>query len=117
MSGIHYLICGEIACEGNRDVASREVSRGRALLTIVLGVVAPISLTVALGYQRILRSPAGALDGVGVDRCDDRLAARIRSRMLAMRMPRGAMTEQDERERLFELKSTRIAFFVLAICS
>lgn len=34
--------------------------------------------------------------------------------LLAIRMPKGSLTEQDERERLFELKATRIAFFVLA---
>ncbi len=35
--------------------------------------------------------------------------------LLAVRDPRGARTPKDERERLIELKATRIAFYVLLV--
>jgi hypothetical protein len=82
-----------------------------ALVTLIGGVAGYIIL-VMLGYQRILghRQLLEILTGLMAALVILPLAIRG---LLAMRMPRGAMTEQDERERLFDLKATRIAFFVL----
>jgi hypothetical protein len=84
-----------------------------ALMTLIAGIFGYIAVVI-LGYQRVLGHHqllwlVSALVAVLVI-----LPPAIRW-LLAMRMPRGALTEQDERERLFELKATRIAFFVLAI--
>jgi drug/metabolite transporter (DMT)-like permease len=85
-----------------------------SLLTIVLGGSA-YGLTAALGYQgilghyQVLRISLGLLIAILI------LPWVIRA-LLAMRVPKGSMTAQDEREHLFELKATRIAFFVLAVC-
>ena len=84
-----------------------------ALLTLLLGVCAYV-VTVALGYRRILSHTEVLWIITGLILALSVLPPVIRG-LLAMRMPRGAMTEQDERERLFELKATRIAFFVLVI--
>jgi fatty-acid desaturase len=84
-----------------------------ALLTLIAGVCAYI-VTVALGYHRVLNHAEVLSIAMGLIIALSVLPPAIRG-ILTMRMPRGAMTEQDERERLFELKATRIAFFVLAI--
>jgi hypothetical protein len=91
----------------------RERFAWTALLTVVLGVVAYLG-TVALGHLHILRYRQVLWTALALVLAIIIVPLIVRV-VLAMRMPRGALTEQDERERLFEFKSTRIAFFVLAI--
>jgi fumarate reductase subunit D len=91
----------------------RERFAWAALLTVVLGVVAYLG-TVALGHLHILRYRQVLWTALALVLAIIIVPLIVRV-VLAMRMPRGALTEQDERERLFEFKSTRIAFFVLAI--
>jgi hypothetical protein len=84
-----------------------------ALMTLIAGIAGYI-VVVTLGYRRVLGHHqllwivTALVAGLVI------LPSAIRA-WLTMRMPRGALTAQDERERLFELKATRIAFFVLAI--
>ena len=84
-----------------------------ALITLIAGVIGYVVVVMlgsqqVLGYRQLLWSVSALVAALVI------VPPAIRF-ILAMRMPRGAMTEQDERERLFELKATRIAFFVLAI--
>jgi len=84
-----------------------------ALRTLIAGIGGYVVI-VTLGYQRILGHHQLLQIVTGLVAAIVILPPAIRA-MLTRRMPRGALTEQDERERLFELKATRIAFFVLAI--
>lgn len=84
-----------------------------ALVTLIAGVFGYIGV-VMLGYQRILGPHQLLWSVTGLVAALVILPPAIRG-LLVRKMPRGAMTEQDERERLFELKATRIAFFVLAL--
>lgn len=84
-----------------------------ALVTLILGMFAYIGV-VTLGYQRVLDHRQLLWIVAGLVAALVILPPAIRG-VLVSRMPRGALTEQDERERLFELKATRIAFFVLAL--
>jgi hypothetical protein len=84
-----------------------------ALVTLIAGIAGYV-VVVTLGYQRILGHRQLLQTVTALVAALVILPIAIRA-LLTMRMPRGALTEQDERERLFELKATRIAFFVLAI--
>ena len=84
-----------------------------ALVTLLFGIGGYV-VVVTLGYQRILGHRQLLWIVTGLVAAITVLPSAIRA-VLTTRMPRGALTEQDERERLFELKATRIAFFVLAI--
>jgi drug/metabolite transporter (DMT)-like permease len=111
MSGIHYLLMQEYA--KGMGMSLREKFAWVALMALIAGVFGYITVVI-LGYQRVVGHHqllwlVSALVAALVI-----VPPAIRW-LLAMRMPRGALTEQDERERLFELKATRIAFFVLAI--
>jgi hypothetical protein len=91
----------------------REKFAWASLMTIVFGagtylVIAALGRRGVLLHEQVLRTSLGLIIALIV------LPLAIRA-LLAMRMPRGSMTEQDERERLFELKATRVAFFVLAV--
>lgn len=83
-------------------------------LVMLIACVGAYAGIVTLGYQRIL-SHYQVLTIMSVMIIALIVLPPAIRGILAMRMPRGAMTEQDERERLFELRATRIAFFVLAI--
>jgi hypothetical protein len=91
----------------------REKFAWASLLTIVLSIVVYV-VTLSLGYQRILSSSQVLGMFMVLILALIVLPLGIRA-LLAMRMPRGAATAQDERERLFEFQATRIAFFVLAV--
>jgi hypothetical protein len=84
-----------------------------ALMTLIAGIAGYI-VVVMLGYQRIVGHHQLLQIVTALFVALVILPLVIRG-LLAMRMPRGAMTEQDERERLFDLKATRVAFFVLTI--
>jgi hypothetical protein len=84
-----------------------------ALMTLIAGIVGYV-VVVTLGYQRILGHHELLWIVTGLVAALVILPIAVRA-LLTMRMPRGALTEQDERERLFELKATRIAFLVLAV--
>ena len=91
----------------------REKFAWAALITIIVGVCT-YAVAVVLGYQQVIRYHHVLWTALCLLIAIILLPLLIRA-LLAMRMPRGAVTEQDERERLFELKATRIAFFVLAV--
>lgn len=84
-----------------------------ALVTLIAGVFGYI-FVVTLGYQRILGHHQLLWVVTGLVATLVILPPAIRG-ILVRRVPQGMLTAQDERERLFELKATRIAFYVLAI--
>jgi len=83
-----------------------------ALITIVFGVCTYVG-AIVLGHQRVIGYRQVPWTAAAVMIAIIVLPLAIRA-FLALRLPRGALTAQDELERLFELKATRIAFFGLA---
>jgi hypothetical protein len=110
MSGIYYLCLQENAIEV--PMSLREKFAWVAVLTLIVGTSAYF-LTALLGHQYVgYRQLLWICLGLIVGTITFPLVMRL---VLKRQAPTGSLKEQDERERLFEFKATRVAFFVMAI--